>query len=67
MKKELDEETTMLLARAAFAIHEGFVGGEWAACVPENIPYAAAREQDEAVNTLRDIRLALGWPTGDSP
>ena len=45
-----------LLRLAASVIHNGFVGGEWAASMPEEISYAAAREHGEAMAVLRAIR-----------
>lgn len=49
-----------MLNRAHHSLAEGFVGGEWAASVPEEVCYAAAREHDEAVELIAEIRRELG-------
>ena len=61
-----DVETRLcsLLARAHHALLDGFHGGEWAATVPDEVTLAAAKEQDQALALVTEIRAALGWPDG---
>jgi hypothetical protein len=63
------ERLRSLLRRACFSLQEGFSGGEWSALIPEEINYAAAREHDEALELLAEIRVAVGWdkPKKETP
>ena len=57
---EENQKLRSLLLRGVSAVSDGFVGGEWAALVPETVPLAAAKELDEATEWLSDARAKLG-------
>ena len=62
-----DTETRLrsLLARAHHALLDGFYGGEWGWYVPDEVTLAAAKEQDQALALVDEIRAALGWPAAE--
>lgn len=54
-----------LLARAHHALLDGYMGGEWGWYVPDEVTLAAAKEQDQALALVAEIRKALGWPAAE--
>ena len=54
-----------LLTRAHHALLDGYMGGEWGWYVPNEVTLAAAKEQDQALALVAEIRTALGWPASD--
>lgn len=63
-----NERMKSLLARARGAIHDGFIGGEWAHLVfqRDSLSIAAHKEADEAEEVVREIAHLQGAAYGES-